>query len=182
MKNKLYRIRIDNYGYVKAIVFDIEPTLRVIPTMEIEEAGIYEEDKAKYYCNTLNYENQSKNIKFTMELVENINNDINNNNLIELIKNNPNLPLYAYVDYEIVGGDCGYWMGEFGKAKIKEYATVEPYGWNDMNIVYKDEQEDYIEYLLDNNDDMSEEDATRITNNLPYKKAIFVYVETPHSI
>ena len=51
-----------------------------------------------------------------------------------------------------------------------------------MNIVYKDEQEDYIEYLLDNNDDMSEEDATRITNNLPYKKAIFVYVETPHSI
>lgn len=35
MKNKLYRIRIDNYGYVKAIVFDIEPTLRVIPTMEI---------------------------------------------------------------------------------------------------------------------------------------------------
>ena len=46
MKNKLYRIRIDNFGYVKAIVFDIEPTLRVMPTMEIEEAGIYEEDKA----------------------------------------------------------------------------------------------------------------------------------------
>ena len=95
-----------------------------------------------------------------------------NRELLQLIKENPNLQVYAYVDYEIVGGDCGYWMGEFGRAEIKEYATVEPYGWNDMNIVYKDEQEDYIEYLMENNVDDAldneelEKWAKRITENL----------------
>lgn len=44
--------------------------------------------------------------------------------LLNLALQNPNLPIFAYVDYEIVGEDCGYWMGEFGRAEIKEYATV----------------------------------------------------------
>ena len=108
-----------------------------------------------------------------------------NKELLDLIKENPDLPVYAYVNAEICGDDCNYWMGQFGRANIREFAKVSPYGWNDMDIVYKDEQEDYIEYLMENNvdetldNDELEKWAKRITENLDYKKAIFVYVELP---
>lgn len=108
-----------------------------------------------------------------------------NKELLELIKENPDLQVYAYVDGEVCGDDCGYWIGQFGGARIREFAKVPPYGLNDTDIVYKDEQVDYIEYLMENNIDETldneelEKCAKRITENLEYKKAIFVYVELP---
>lgn len=186
--SKTYRIKIDDMFYIKAIVFGTEPLLQFIPTFDISEAAIYEEDKAKKYCEELNSQKEMRevDITFTLDEVNKLN--MTSTELLNLALQNPNLPIFAYVDYEIVGEDCGYWMGEFGRAEIKEYATVEPYGWNDMNIVYKDEQEDYIEYLIENKADekLSVEDAEKwaenISHNLDYKKAIFVYVELPKNI
>lgn len=99
--------------------------------------------------------------------------------LIKLINDNPDLPIFAWVDYEIVGGDYGSWAGQFGDAEIREYAKVETYGWDDRDYVFKDEPEDYIEYLLNKNEDMSEEEAERQIRLLEYKKAIFVYINIP---
>ena len=45
---KIYRIKIDDFMYVKAIVFETSPfSIGMIPTIDIVEAGWYEEDKAK---------------------------------------------------------------------------------------------------------------------------------------
>ena len=74
-----------------------------------------------------------------------------------------------------------------GLAVVREYANVEPYGYNDMAIVFKDDTEDYFEHLRDSkarimSDDVSEEEANKIIENLTYKKAIFVNVDLPDKL
>lgn len=70
---KIYRIKIDNLFYVKGVVFDTEG-IQVIPTWEITEAGWYEEDKAKKYCEELNkkVEMDKAGIKFELEFVKEV--------------------------------------------------------------------------------------------------------------
>lgn len=103
-----------------------------------------------------------------------------NKELIELINNNPDLPIFAWVDGEICADNCGYWLGQFGKAKIREYAKVETYDWYEKDYVFRDDYDEYLEYLLNEHEDLTEEEAIKqIENLLDYKKAIFVYVNTP---
>ena len=43
----------------------------------------------------------------------------NTKNLLELIQQNPDLPIVPMVDAEIVNGDdWGRWMGSFGAARV----------------------------------------------------------------
>lgn len=114
-------------------------------------------------------------------------------NLIELIKENPDLPIFAWVDYEIVGGDCNRWLGKLGCAEIKEYANIEPYGYLGMTMVFKDDGEDYLMHLYENElptydeyKDLSGEEIEKVADSmidkLEYKKAIFVNVDLPDNI
>ena len=68
---KIYKIKIDDIFYVKAVAFDSEG-IQVIPTWEESEAAWYEEDKAKKYCEELNkkIEMQKEEIKFSLEFVK----------------------------------------------------------------------------------------------------------------
>lgn len=55
--------------YVRAIVFETEPfSLEFMPTYSEDEAGIYEEDKAKKYCDGLNENKRYSEIGFEFEL------------------------------------------------------------------------------------------------------------------
>ena len=38
---------------------------------------------------------------------------------IELVKENPNLPVIALVHGEVCGDDCGYWLGHCGSASVE---------------------------------------------------------------
>lgn len=107
-----------------------------------------------------------------------------NKELLKLLKENPNLPVYAYVDAEICGDDWGYWMGSFGRTEIKEFAIVKPWGYNESDIVYDYELGDYEAYLYENKyTDLSDEDVEEAVqkelSSLQWKKAIFVYIEIP---
>lgn len=102
-----------------------------------------------------------------------------NKNLIELVNNDLDLPIFAWVDGEVCEDDCGYWLGQFGEAKIREYAKVESYGWHEIDYVFKDDYENYLDYLLDKNENLTEEEAKNQILNLDYKKAIFVYIDLP---
>lgn len=68
---KLYRIKVEGIIYVSAVVFD-EDGLHMIPNWDITSAAIYEEDKAKKYCEMLNERREYKeaDIKFELEMVE----------------------------------------------------------------------------------------------------------------
>ncbi len=40
--------------------------------------------------------------------------------LLDLIKDNPELPVIPMVDGEIPGDDCGYWIADWGLSRIDE--------------------------------------------------------------
>ena len=68
---KIYRIKIDNLFYVKAIMFgasEDEDFIQFIPTIDITEAGWYPEDKAEFYCKELNENKKSKEVGLTFQL------------------------------------------------------------------------------------------------------------------
>lgn len=104
------------------------------------------------------------------------------NEFIELVKSNPDLPIFAWVEGEVCEDSCGYWLGEFSRASIREYAKVETYDWYERDYVFRDDYEEYLEYLLNEEEDLTEEEAINIIeNHLDYKKAIFVDIHTPSS-
>ena len=111
---------------------------------------------------------------------------MNGNNLIKLVKENPDIPIFAWVDCEVVQDERHRWCGQFGKASILEYANVDPYGSDDQTIVFKNDTEDYYESLLDKYPELDGEELENKVNKefdkLKYKKAIFVNVDLPDNL
>ena len=109
--------------------------------------------------------------------------------LVDIVQKYPDLPIFAWVSSEVVPDDMFVsWLGQFGDIQIKEYTRVEAFGSYDCTWVFKDDTEDYFEWLVhqDDYDDLSEEEATKkanhIIDSLSYQKAIFVEVNVPDSI
>lgn len=104
--------------------------------------------------------------------------------LLELIAANPDLPVYAWVNADVVRDGYGYWVGEMHTASIQEYAEVEPYGYSEQTWVIKGDDEDYYDYLVNSDeyagltDEEAKQKAEETIANLPWKKAIFVWVGT----
>ena len=76
---KIYRIKIGHYLYVQSILISAEqPHISCVITPDKEEAGIFEEDKAKIYCKELNND-EIKNSGLEITLEEVIKSDTRNN-------------------------------------------------------------------------------------------------------
>lgn len=99
--------------------------------------------------------------------------------LFTLIKNNPDLPIVAYVDSDIVA-DCGYnrWLASVGSSHVIEYAKVDKYGYGEMELVYKDDVEEYERYLYENTS-MTDSEIKECISNLNWIKAIAVNIDLP---
>lgn len=101
--------------------------------------------------------------------------------LFRLIKENPDLPILPMVDSEIVADDeCAYWTGSWGSAYVGEYYIT------DGRIHFKDSDDwDEIKSVLSSEygdtifETMSDETAIGTYNNLPWIKAIIVYIDLP---
>lgn len=65
--------------------------------------------------------------------------------LIELIKENPELPVVPLVNEEVVGNDGPYFLGKWDLPHVEEYAV-----YNDRFFDYRDE---FKEYYFEYNDD-----------------------------
>lgn len=98
--------------------------------------------------------------------------------LLDLIKQNPTLPIIPMVEQEVVGDDSfGYWMGSWGHASVDRYYNGEE------RIYFYDERD--MEDLLaevkgwDWLDTSSEEEDLKAYRELPWKKAIIVHINTP---
>lgn len=98
---------------------------------------------------------------------------------IDLIKDNPDLPIYAYVDGEICCGDESRWhLGEFGHSQL---ATILVY--DDFERVY-DDKEDFKEDYYDRHeyewsdltDDEIEQTLNSVCESQPWENCILVYI------
>ena len=107
----------------------------------------------------------------------------NTEELLRLIKDNPDLPVVPMVDYEVVGDDCGVWLGEWGMSKITEYYLGRE------RVHFKDDDvEDVLcdmagcRYSRDSHGrdifDLSDEEWNKIFESLPWVKCIAVYITT----
>lgn len=98
--------------------------------------------------------------------------------LLDLMKENPHLPVLPMVNEEVVCDDSwAYWMGSWGHSEIYQYIV------RNGRIYFKDD-EDHFEFLerIDyyrRVEDMTDEEVNAAYDELPWKKAIFVYINTP---
>lgn len=98
--------------------------------------------------------------------------------LMELMKENPHLPVVPMVRDEIVCDDChAYWMGSWGKAKVDLFLIA------DERIIFKgdDDAYDVLCHFMDPDrlDNMTMAGMYKAYDELPWKKAIIVYIELP---
>lgn len=105
------------------------------------------------------------------------------NDLLQLIKDNPELPVIPMVDAEVVSGDeYGHWMASFGKCEVKEFAIDEWYG--DGVVRYRDNpgaEEDLIEAIAECKYGGTDEDYEKAREEAEklWTKAIIAYIELP---
>lgn len=103
---------------------------------------------------------------------------------IELVKQNPELPVVPMVDGEIVGyDDYGYWLGCWGRSEVTEY-----YVGKERVHFRDDDEEDVLSDLVgcehgyDENGrdiyELSEEEWDKLYEEVPWDKAIVVYITT----
>lgn len=96
--------------------------------------------------------------------------------LLKLIAENPDLPIVPMVDSDVVADDGGYWRGKW------EPATTGDYLCEDECIYFKSDDE--VEPVLsaaigyDAFERMTDEEAKQAYENLPWTKAIIVYITT----
>lgn len=105
----------------------------------------------------------------------------NGNELLQLIKDNPNLPILPFVATECCFDDSyNYWMAEWGKSRVSKY-----YVSNEMVYSYED-YETLVEKWIDDNyedyPDLSDEElqkkAEEIVNSYEWIDAILVWINS----
>ena len=126
--------------------------------------------------------------------------------LIELIKENPDLPVVPFVDEEVVCRDEGFawWMGSFGKSEVGEYTSYDDQIFTDRDSFENDyyyynadallrkfsyipeideysvKRGDYTQEELEENN-KHEAELDKYLNEIAdkyFKKAIFVYINS----
>lgn len=106
----------------------------------------------------------------------------NREELFRVMQENPDLPVIAMVDSEIVADD-GYnrWLGAWGHCEIGEYFV----GEERIHFRESDNFDEIEEALTDGQlcyDDfeaMSDEEAEGVYNSLPWIRAIIVNIDLP---
>lgn len=108
---------------------------------------------------------------------------------LELVKQNPDLPIVPMVDSEIVAEDgYNYWLGSFGSASVNSYVCIDYYN-GDSRFFTKDEQDAVEEYLADKiideweGEELSDAEVSKMAHEqaeaLPWVEAIVVWIGLP---
>lgn len=114
-----------------------------------------------------------------MKAIEKQQNNVNE--LLKLIKENPELEIVPMVDSEIGGDDYSYYMAGWGTAEIDEYHC------SDERIYFKEQDfEELVDKFIDNNyeeyNDLTDEELEKLAeekiNNLEWVKAIVVHINS----
>lgn len=110
-------------------------------------------------------------------------NKVNLEKILRLIRENRNLPIVPMVWHEVVAGEesCR-WRGSWGSAYIGEYLIGEDeIYFRDADDMY--EVEKVIEEFIDDGAlaGMSDEEAKKAYNSLPWIKAIIVDIDLPEA-
>ena len=99
--------------------------------------------------------------------------------LLELVKENPELPIVPMVDGEVCQGEWSYWMGGWGTASVTRYWVGEEGVYFYLGDGAVDDEainDPACEYDFD---DLDDGEALEVYKNLPWKDCIAVYITMP---
>ena len=105
----------------------------------------------------------------------------NREELFRLMKENPDMPVVPMVDAGIVADNDGYWMGSWGSSQIQDFLIGEE------QVYFRNDDDPHeIEKVLCN-EMLSEDDVEAMTDekvhqaykDMPWIKAIVVYISYP---
>lgn len=107
---------------------------------------------------------------------------------LELIKNNPDLPIIPMVDSEVCcGNEYDYWCGSWTRSEVDEYCIFHMRG--EERFFSRDEQDKIEEYLADDFSDfeeyadLSDEEFNKVVKEkiegLNWTRAIVVWIGLP---
>ena len=100
--------------------------------------------------------------------------------LFELIKQNQELPIVPMVDYEIIGGDNGRWLGEWGNSHIGEYMLGEDRVYFRDDKAPSEMERVVIEkYGYGAYEAMSWDEVKKDYAEMPWIKAIIINIDLP---
>jgi hypothetical protein len=100
---------------------------------------------------------------------------------LELIKENPKLPIVCMVDGEVCcGEDHSRWCADFGSARVAEFIFWENHPYGSGTFLDKEDVQEVREYL--EMQDLSDAKVDEIIAGIQWKKAIVVNVDLPESI
>lgn len=109
--------------------------------------------------------------------------DKNTKELLELIKENPDLPILPMVNYKVCGGDFAYWTGCFSRPMVDEFVFDEWYGDGCVRFKSDGDDDTIIEGIAEHKfgDCTKEENWKKAEEYLKtlWKKAIICYIELP---
>ena len=104
--------------------------------------------------------------------------------LLKLIRENPDLPIIPMVDYEVCGDDCcTWWMGNWGRSEVTEYYLGEE------KVHFKDDDEEDVlndlvgcryGYDKEGRDiyELSDDEWDKLYASVEWIKCIVVYITT----
>ena len=98
--------------------------------------------------------------------------------LLELMKENPHLPVVPMVDAEVVADDTwGYWMGSWSNSSLDKYYK----GEERIYFYDKCDMEDLLTEVkgCDWYEAASDEEVLEAFDSLPWVKCIVVYITVP---
>lgn len=109
--------------------------------------------------------------------------------LLNLVKENPDLPVVPMVDYEVVPEDAGRWMGSFGHCYVGEYTCFNDRFYDDRDDFeedYYDRNQEELNEMFGYNPKKIDEVATKQLDEYLHKvsdeyftKAIIVNIDLP---
>lgn len=100
----------------------------------------------------------------------------NREKLLQLIRENPDLPIVPMVDSEVVADDfCAYWMGSWGSARIDQFLDT-----GERIFFSDDDPEDVLTEIKgwDWYSEATDEDIDAEFKALPWERAIVVYINS----
>lgn len=103
----------------------------------------------------------------------------NGNALLEMIKENPKLPVLPFVATECCFDDnYNYWMAEWGEARVSKYYVSNEmvYSYEDYDFLVEKWMDDNFEDYPTLTDDELKEKAEKIVNAYDWKDAILVWI------
>lgn len=105
--------------------------------------------------------------------------------LLRLVKDNPELPVLAFVDGEIFGGDDYFrWLGQIGECRIDEFVIDDWYGDGCVRFKSDNDDDTLIEGIAEYKYDGSDEAYKKAEVELKtlWTKVIVVNIDLPDDL